>query len=125
MTQSTTIKYLVTGREGFRDNYGYSSTSAITKTYGFKKIVDLCKRSVKLGTFDEVNDKNRVQEILWKFNMDCIKKDIDGEDDWEDDDYQVAYDEEGTCWNCVDTIVKIESINTTNTIYANSWDNDY
>jgi hypothetical protein len=124
MTQSTTIKYLVTGREGFSDNDGYSSTSAIKKTYGFKKIEDLCKRSVKLGTFDEVNDKNRVQEILWKFNMDCIKKDIDGEDDWEDNDYQVAYDEEGTCWNCVDTIVKIESINTTNTIYAKSWDND-
>ena len=124
MTQSTTIKYLVTGREGFSDNDGYSSTSAITKTYGFKKIEDSCKRHVKWGTFDEVNDKNRVQVILGKFNMDCIKADIDGEDDWEDHDYQVAYDEEGTCWNCVDTIVKIESIKTTNTIYAQSWDND-
>ena len=56
--------------------------------------------------------------------MDCIKKDIDGEDDWEDYDYQVAYDEEGTCWNCVDTIVKIESINTTTSIYAKSWEAD-
>ena len=125
MTQSTTIKYLVTGRDGFSDNDGYSSTSAITKTYSFKKIEDSCKRHVKWGTFDEVNDKNRVQVILGKFNMDCIKADIDGEDDWKNKDYQAAYDEDDTNpWNCVDTIVKIDSkSNTTTTIYAKSWDN--
>tara|TARA_Y100000766_G_scaffold247433_1_gene228582 strand:+ start:949 stop:1323 length:375 start_codon:yes stop_codon:yes gene_type:complete len=124
MTQSTTIKYLVTGREGFSDNDGYSSSSAIKKTYGFKKIEDSCKRHVKWGTFDEVNDENRVQVILGKFNMDRIKADIDGEKDWEEDDYQEAYDESG-CWNCVDLILKIDSKSKAETtIYAKSWDND-
>ena len=118
-----TIQYLVTGREGVNDSYMGTASSAITKTYGFKEIEDKCKSSVDWGTFDEVNDKSRVQIILWKFNNDCIKADIDGEDDWEEDDYQEAYDEAGT-WNCVDLIVKIDSKSETETtIYAKSWDN--
>ena len=115
-----TIQYLVTGREGM-SNWEHTASSAITKTYSFKKIEDICEE-----WFDpeDIGDDQRVKTILDEFNFDCIKADIDGEDDWEDDDYQVAYDEEGTCWNCVDTIVKIESINTTTSIYAKSWEAD-
>ena len=125
MTQKTTIKYLVTGREGM-SNWEFTDSYAVKKTYGFKWIEDSCKRHTEWGTFDEVNDKNRVQVILWKFNMDCIKADIDGEDDWEDDDYQAAYDEDDTNpWNCVDLILKIDSKSkTTSTIYAKSSYND-
>ena len=119
MTLSTTIKYLVTGREGFRDNYAYSSTSAITKTYGFKKIEDIC-----ISSFDEVDDENRREMILEEFNSELIRVDIDGEEDWKDSDYQEAYDEAGT-WNCVDLILKIDfKSETVTTFYANSWDND-
>jgi len=119
MTQSTTIKYLVTGREGFRDNDGYSSTSAITKTYGFKKIEDIC-----ISSFDEVDDENRGEMILEEFNSELIRVDIDGEDDWEDDDYQEAYDEAGT-WNCVDLILKIDfKSKTITTMYAKNWEAD-
>lgn len=115
-----TIKYLVTGREGCSDNDGYSSTSAITKTYDFKNIEDTCKE-----WFDEIGEEQRVEIIKDKFNQDCIRADIDGEEDWEDDDYQEAYDEEGTCWNCVDLILKIDSKSKTETtIYAKSWNND-
>ena len=119
MTQSTTIKYLVTGRDGFSDNDGYSSTSAITKTYGFKEIEDICEND-----YDEATDENRGEEILEKFNRDCIRDSIDGEEDWKDSDYQGAYDEAGT-WNCVDLILKIDfKSKTVTTFYANSWDND-
>jgi hypothetical protein len=120
-----TIKYLVTGREGM-SNWEFTDSYAVKKTYGFKWIEDSCKRHTEWGTFDEVNDKNRVQVILWKFNMDCIKADIDGEDDWEDDDYQAAYDEDdANPWNCVDLILKIDSKSkTTSTIYAKSSYND-
>ena len=118
-----TIKYLVTGREGFRDNDGYSSTSAFKKTYGFKEIEDICKDCLMTG--EKVEDVKRVEVIKDKFNQDCIRADIDGEEDWEDDDYQEAYDEEGTCWNCVDLILKIDfKSETITTIYAASWDND-
>ena len=114
-----TIQYLVTGREGFRDNYGYSSTSAITKTYGFKKIEDIC-----ISSFDEVDDENRREMILEEFNSELIRVDIDGEEDWKDSDYQEAYDEAGT-WNCVDLILKIDfKSETVTTFYANTWDND-
>ena len=71
-----TIQYLVTGREGVSDHNG-SASSAITKTYGFKEIEDICKSS-----FDKVDDENREEVILDKFNIDCIKADIDGEEDW-------------------------------------------
>mgnify|MGYP001164089332 CR=1 FL=1 len=116
-----TIKYLVTGRAGM-SNWEYTGSYAVKKTYGFKKIEDICKRSVKHGIFDRVNNKNRVQEILWKFNMDCIKADIDGEKGWKADDYQAAYDEDdANPWNCVDLIVKINSKSgTTTTIYKAS-----
>ena len=115
-----TIQYLVTGREGVSDHNG-SASSAITKTYGFKEIEDICKSS-----FDKVDDENREEVILDKFNIDCIKADIDGEEDWEDDDYQAAYDEDdANLWNCVDTIVKIDSKSETiTTIYEHAWDND-
>ena len=123
MTQSTTIKYLVTGRDGFSDNDGYSSTSAIKKTYGFKEIEDICKDWLMTG--EKVEDVKRVEVIKDKFNQDCIRADIDGEKDWEDDDYQDAYDEDdANPWNCVDLILKIDSKSgTTTTIYEASWDN--
>ena len=117
-SKQLTIQYLVTGREGVSDHNG-SASSAITKTYGFKEIEDICKSS-----FDEVDDENRGEIILEEFNSACIRDDIDGEEDWEDSDYQEAYDEAGT-WNCVDLIVKIDSKSETQTtIYANSWDSD-
>ena len=114
-----TIKYLVTGREGVHHCDGCSESSAITKTFDFKKIEDICNEM-----FDEVDDENRGEMILEEFNSELIRVDIDGEEDWKDSDYQEAYDEAGT-WNCVDTIVKIESKSkATTTSYANSWDND-
>ena len=120
-----TIKYLVTGREGM-SNWEHTASSAITKTYGFKEIKDICKE-----WFDEADDEvtcnhQSVEVILDKFNIDCIKADIDGEDNWEDDDYQAAYDEDdANLWNCVDTIVKIDSKSKAiTTIYEHAWDND-
>mgnify|MGYP003138838604 CR=1 FL=1 len=113
-----TIKYLVTGREGVR-NFDYSASSAITKTYGFKKIEDICNEM-----FDEVDDENRGEMILEEFNSELIRVDIDGEEDWEDSDYQETYDEAGN-WNCVDLILKIDfKSETITTIYTGSWDND-
>lgn len=116
-----TIKYLVTGREGVNYSHG-SESSAITKTYGFKKIEDICKDWLMTG--EEVKDEKRVEVIKDKFNQDCIRADIDGEDDWEDDDYQAAYDEAGA-WNCVDLILKIDfKSETITTIYESAWNND-
>ena len=115
-----TIKYLVTGREGIR-TWEHTASSAITKTYGFKKIEDICKE-----WFDEedIGDEQRVETILDEFNCELIRVDIEGEEDWKDADYQEAYDEGGN-WNCVDTIVKIDfKSETTTTIHTNSWDND-
>ena len=54
-----TIKYLVTGREGVHHCDGCSESSAITKTFGFKKIEDICNEM-----FDEVDDENRGEMIL-------------------------------------------------------------
>ena len=117
-SKQLTIQYLVTGREGVSDHNG-SASSAITKTYGFKEIEDICKSS-----FDEVDDENREEVILEKFNSDCIRDSIDGEDDWEDSDYQETYDEAGT-WNCVDLIIKIDfKSETITTIYEGAWNND-
>ena len=114
-----TIKYLVTGREGIYHCDGYSESSAITKTFGFKEIEDTCKSS-----FDEVDDENRGEIILEEFNSACIRDDIDGEEDWEDSDYQETYDEAGT-WNCVDLILKIDfKSETITTIYEHAWNND-
>ena len=118
-----TIQYLVTGREGM-SNWEYTGSSVKTKTYGFKKIEDICKDWLMTG--EEVEDEKRVEVIKDKFNQDCIRADIDGEDDWEDDDFQAAYDEDdANLWNCVDSIVKIDSKSkTTTTIYTASWDNE-
>jgi hypothetical protein len=117
-----TIQYLVTGREGM-SNWEHTASSAITKTYSFKKIEDICEE-----WFDpeDIGDEQRVETILDEFNFDCIKADIDGEDDWKKKDYQAAYDEDdANLWNCVDTIVKIDSKSkATTTIYTKSWDND-
>ena len=118
-----TIQYLVTGREGM-SNWEHTASSATTKTYGFKEIEDICND--RLMTGEKVEDVKRVEVIKDKFNQDCIRADIDGEEDWEDDDYQDAYDEDdANPWNCVDLILKIDSKSgTTTTTYEASWDND-
>ena len=115
-----TIQYLVTGREGVSDFNG-SASSAITKTYGFKEIEDICEND-----YDEATDENRGEEILEKFNSDCIRDAIDGEEDWSIRDYQDAYrEDDANLWNCVDLILKIDfKSETITTIYEGAWDND-
>ena len=112
MTQSTTIKYLVTGRQGFTDSHLCSYGEAITKNYG-----DI------FGDLKEDALSNAIQARYHKDLVHDYSRDA-AENDWTDLDYLEHYDEEKG-WNQVDCIFEFtETASKPKQVFTMTWCSD-